>query len=139
LESKTTKRTSELELLKREKYTMVFYEAPHRIIETLGDMLKVFGNRPISISREISKKYEEVYRGKTEEVMREIGEPKGEFVIVVEGNKEEIKYENLSIKEHLKVYMDDGYGEKEAMKLVANDRGISKNEIYKEVKLFPGK
>ena len=139
LNSKQSKRIKELELLKDVKYTIIFYEAPHRIIDTLNDMKQVFKNRYISISREISKKYEEIYRGTIEEVIKELNEPKGEFVIVVSGNDEEVSYDDLSIQDHVDMYVRDGYTLKDAIKKVAKDRNVAKNEIYREVKLFPGK
>ena len=138
LNSKSSQRKKELESLKNIKNTIIFYEAPHRILKMLDDMLKTFGNRKVSISREISKKFEEIYRGYLKDVIKEL-EDKGEYVIVVSGNDEEICYNDLSLSEHLKMYMEDGYSEKEAMKLVAKDRKIPKSEIYKEIKLFPGK
>ncbi|MEF2690562.1 MAG: 16S rRNA (cytidine(1402)-2'-O)-methyltransferase [Bacilli bacterium] len=139
LNSKQSKRIKELELLKDVKYTIIFYEAPHRIIDTLNDMKQVFKNRYISISREISKKYEEIYRGTIEEVIKELNEPKGEFVIVVSGNDEEVSYDDLSVQDHVDMYVRDGYTLKDAIKKVAKDRNVAKNEIYREVKLFPGK
>ncbi len=139
LNSKQSKRIKELELLKDVKYTIIFYEAPHRIIDTLNDMKQVFKNRYISISREISKKYEEIYRGTIEEVIKELNEPKGEFVIVVSGNDEEFSYDDLSVQDHVDMYVRDGYTLKDAIKKVAKDRNVAKNEIYREVKLFPGK
>lgn len=139
LESRQSKRKDELKNLKSTKYTIIFYEAPHRILETLSDMILVLGNREISISREISKKYEEVYRGKLEDVMKEINDPKGEFVIAIEGSKEEYKYEDISISMHLEIYKKQGYNEKEAMKLVAKDRNIPKSEVYQKVKISDNK
>lgn len=139
LNSKQSKRIKELELLKDVKYTIIFYEAPHRIIDTLNDMKQVFKNRYISISREISKKYEEIYRGTIEEVIKELNEPKGEFVIVVSGNDEEVSYDDLSVQDHVDMYVRDGYTLKDAIKKVAKNRNVAKNEIYREVKLFPGK
>ena len=139
LNSKQSKRIKELELLKDVKYTIIFYEAPHRIIDTLNDMKQVFKNRYISISREISKKYEEIYRGTIEEIIKELNEPKGEFVIVVSGNDEEVSYDDLSVQDHVDMYVRDGYTLKDAIKKVAKDRNVAKNEIYREVKLFPGK
>lgn len=133
LDSKKQKRLRELETLKNLKYTIIFYEAPHRIIETLDDICKVFGKRNASISREISKKYEEVYRGAIEIISREIiCPPKGEFVIVVEENKNEYNFEDLSIIEHVNLYIKEGKTEKESFKLVAKDRNISKSTIYNE-------
>lgn len=133
LNSKTSKMEKELESLKNLKYTLIFYESPHRIIVMLTTLKKVFGDRQISVNREISKLYEEIYRGSVSTVIEELGtEIKGEFVIVVEGNKEIVDYTNTSIKDHVMSYVNLGYNEKEAMKLVARDRKVSKSDIYKE-------
>lgn len=135
LNSKSSKRKKELEFLKNNKMTIIFYEAPHRIMEMLADLKEVFGDRKISISREISKKFEEIYRAKISEVMNMLTEVKGEFVIVVEGNKDVISFDDITIKEHVKMYMEDGLTEKEAIKKVAKERNMSKSDIYKEVKI----
>ena len=133
LNSKTSKMEKELENLKKLKYTLIFYESPHRITDMLTTLKKVFGDRQISVNREISKLYEEIYRGSISTVIEELGtEIKGEFVIVVEGNKEIVDYTNTSIKDHVMSYVNLGYNEKEAMKLVARDRKVSKSDIYKE-------
>lgn len=133
LNSKTSKLEHELEELKDFKYTLIFYESPHRIIGTLKSLKKVFGNRKVSISREISKIYEEIYRGNIDEVISELdGEIKGEFVIIVEGNKDIFNYNDINVVDHIKNYINLGYSEKEAMKLVARDRKTTKSEIYKE-------
>lgn len=133
LNSKTSKMEKELKSLKNLKYTLIFYESPHRIIDMLTTLKKVFGDRQISVNREISKLYEEIYRGSVSTVIEELGtEIKGEFVIVVEGNKEIVDYTNTSIKDHVMSYVNLGYNEKEAMKLVARDRKVSKSDIYKE-------
>lgn len=139
LNSKSSKRKNELEILKNLKLTIIFYEAPHRILEMLNDVKEVFGDRLISVSREISKKYEEIYRGTITDVIAEIGEPKGEFVIVVSGNNDKVRYDDISVVEHVKMYIEDGLSEKDAIKKVAKDRKVAKSDIYKEVKLFPGK
>ena len=133
LNSKESKRRKEVELLKDFKHTMIFYESPHRILSTLYILLEVFGNRKIAVSREISKIYEEIYRGSISEVISELEQEniKGEFVIVIEGNKDEADYSNLTIDEHIKLYLDDEMSEKEAIKMVANDRNVKKSEIYK--------
>lgn len=131
LNSKDSKKREELELLKENEYTMVFYEAPHRIIKTLNMMLEVFGNREISISREITKKFESIYRGKLEDVIKIVPE-KGEFVIVVEGNKLSNIDFNLSIKEAVDLYIKNGFDVMTSIKKVAKDRKIPKNEVYKE-------
>ena len=131
LNSKDSKKREELELLKENEYTMIFYEAPHRIIKTLNMMLEVFGNREISISREITKKFESIYRGKLEDVIKIVPE-KGEFVIVVEGNKLSNIDFNLSIKEAVDLYIKNGFDVMTSIKNVAKDRKIPKNEVYKE-------
>lgn len=135
LNSKSSKRKKELEFLKNNKMTIIFYEAPHRIMEMLADLKDVFGDRKISISREISKKFEEIYRAKISEVMNMLTEVKGEFVIVVEGNKDVISFDDITIKEHVNMYMEDGLTEKEAIKKVAKERNMSKSDVYKEVKI----
>lgn len=139
LNSKGSKRREELERIKKERFTIIFYEAPHRINETLKDIYKIFGDRKISISREISKKFEEIYRENISKIIETFGDPKGEYVIVVEGNKEETNYQEITIKKHYDLYLDKGYSEKEAMKIVAKERKISKSEVYKSVKLFSKK
>lgn len=133
LNSKTTKMEKEVEELKSFKHTIIFYESPHRILNTLDVLKRIMGDRKISVNREISKLYEEIYRGKISEVLNEMpNDIKGEFVIIVEGNKELIDYNDISIKEHIIAYVKLGYSEKEAMKLVARDRKTSKSVIYKE-------
>lgn len=135
LNSKSSKRKNELEFLKNYKMTIIFYEAPHRIMEMLKDLKEVFGDRKICISREISKKFEEIYRGTITEVTNMITEVKGEFVIVVEGNKDSSSFDEITIKEHFNMYIDDGLTEKDAIKKVAKERNMSKSDIYKEVKI----
>ena len=130
LNSKENKRKQELEKLKNVKSTLIFYEAPHRLLDTLGNILEVFGNRKISISREITKKYEEIYRGHIKDVISELDNIKGEFVIVVEGANIEIDFNSIDVKSHINFYLEQGYDLKNAMKLVAKDRGLSKSEIY---------
>ena len=132
LNSKEQRREKELEELKNIKATMIFYESPHRIKKTLNDMLNILGNRNISISREISKKFEEVYRGTITDVLTELEEPKGEFVIVVEGTTETVDYTNVSVIEHVNVYIKEGNSVNIAIGLVAKQRNVSKKEIYNE-------
>ena len=130
LNSKETKRKKELEELKNHKFNLIFYEAPHRITKTLENIKKIFGNRKIALVREISKKYEEVVRGYLEDI--QIQNIKGEFVLVVEGNKGVKDFSNISIIEHINIYLKEGKDSKEAIKLVAKDRNIPKSEVYKE-------
>ncbi len=131
LNSKKSKRRKELDQLKNESATMIFYEAPHRINETLNDMLEVLGDKPISISREITKKYEEVYRGTISEIIAKSIDFKGELVIVVSGNKKQEEF-TMSVMEHINLYIDDGYSSKDAIKIVAKERNLKKSEVYEE-------
>ena len=131
LNKKENLKLKELEKLKYLEYTIIFYESSHRLLLTLGNMLKVFGNRKISISREISKKFEEIYRGELKEIIKILNNVKGEVVIVVEKNQKETKYDNLSIIEHINLYLKEGLDTKEAIKKVAKERQINKNEVYK--------
>lgn len=131
LDSKANKRKKELERLKDITNTLIFYEAPHRIRETIILMLEIFGDRNISISREISKKYESVYRGKISDVISTLDVIKGEFVIVVEGNKLNNVVEDYDgIVNEVNFYIDNGLSKKDAIKLVANINKISKNDVY---------
>ena len=132
LNSKSTKRKKELELLKKLPYTIIFYEAPHRISDMLTSLFEVFGNRRIALCREISKKYEEAIRGTIQEVIDVVDTLKGEMVVVVEGNLEQEDFSTMTILEHINLYLDDGLSEKEAIKKVAVERNIPKSIVYKE-------
>ena len=134
LDSKKSHKKKELEELKEYKYTMILYESPFRIIETLELIDEIMGERNISVSREISKKYEEIYRGTPKSVIQELKEPKGEFVIVVEGNTKEVSYENIDILDHVNMLINQGISEKDAIKEVAKLHKIPKNEVYMKVK-----
>lgn len=131
LNSKDSSRRRELESLKNIKATLIIYEAPHRINKTLKDMKEILGNnRKISISREITKKYEEIYRGTIEELVDQNNDYKGELVLIIEGNQNVREYENLSIEEHINLYLNDGVNVMDAIKLVAKERGLKKSEVY---------
>ena len=130
LNSKKSKREEELKVLRNYPFSIIFYEAPHRINSMLKSILEIFGDRKVSISREISKKYETIYRDKISNLIDNI-ELKGEFVIIVEGNNKVVDYSNLDIVEHVKLYLDD-LSEMDAIKRVAKERGVSKSEIYKK-------
>jgi 16S rRNA (cytidine1402-2'-O)-methyltransferase len=131
LDSKDSLKRSELERLSDEEETIIFYEAPHRIIRTLNMMLDIFGDRNISISREISKKFETIYRGKISDVINIIPE-KGEFVIIVDGVKDKIVDNNITIKDAVDNYIRTGFDVMTSIKKVAKDRNVPKNVIYKE-------
>lgn len=128
-----------LEELQRETRTIIIYEAPHHLIKTLEELSSCLGNRRITLCRELTKKYEEGHRTTIDEVLEHYKdkEPRGEYVLVIEGKtKEEVEeerkkeWESLSLEEHMQVYEQKGISRKEAMKLVAKDRGISKRDVY---------
>lgn len=130
LNSKDSKQKKELETLKNEKSTIIFYEAPHRITNTLNNILEVFGDRDCSISREITKKFEEIYRGKISEILPLLENAKGEMVIVVAGNNNVNTFSNLTIVEHVNLYIKEGKSVMDSIKLVAKERKLTKNEVY---------
>ena len=129
-----------LEELKSETRTIIIYEAPHRLKKTIAELLSVLGNRKLTAVKELTKLHENVFLTTFEEalVYYEENEPRGEFVLVIEGRKiEELKkekeasFQEMDINEHMKLYLDKGMDKKEAMKAVAVDRGIPKREVYK--------
>ena len=133
LNSKDSKRKTELENLKFCKYTIIFYEAPHRIKKTMEEILEIFGDRQVSLSREISKKFESIYRGNISDLLPTLDNIKGEFVIVVSSYKEDNSNNNkLSIIDNIKLYIENGMEVMDAIKRVAKERNIPKNEIYRE-------
>ncbi len=132
LNAKETKQKKELESLKNVKYALIFYESVHRLQSTLKNMFDILGDRSICLGRELSKIHEEFRRGKISEIVDKVNDLKGEFVLVVEGNKNQANYEELSIVDHVKLYLDDGMNEKEAIKLVAKERNVAKSVIYME-------
>ena len=128
-----------LKELKDETRTIVLYEAPHRLVRTLEELLEALGNRSITICRELTKKHETVFLTTIEEALAHYREtdPKGECVLVIEGKsreelqKEERKqWEAVSLEEHMKIYTDQGLDRKDAMKQVAKDRGVPKRDVY---------
>ena len=131
---KSGEKIKKLNEIKDETRTLIFYEAPHKILNTLETMKEILGDRKISIGREITKVHEEFIRGTISEVLMNIPE-RGEMVIIVEGadKKEEAKelLNKLSLEEHYKFYEDKGYEKKEIIKFIAKDRKVNKNEIYK--------
>ncbi|MBO6046401.1 MAG: 16S rRNA (cytidine(1402)-2'-O)-methyltransferase [Erysipelotrichaceae bacterium] len=128
------KKKKELQQLKNITYTIVFYEAPHRITKTLSLLLDVFGDRQIALCRELTKRHEEIIRGKISEVLSISNELKGEMVIVVEGCNEteaEEQYD-FPVIEHIEQLMEEGLSSKEAIKKVAHLRHLKKNDVYQE-------
>lgn len=129
LNSKTSVAKKELESLKNIEFTLVFYEAPHRLQSTLKLMQEIFGNRKISVSREISKLHEEIFRGTVEDAIEFYKDPKGEIVIVVEKCKKE-SIDINDILEEVKNETKKGLSNKDAVKLVSKKYGVSKNLLY---------
>jgi len=132
-------RSERLQSIKDDTRTLVFYEAPHKLIYTLKDLRAYFGNRRISLARELTKKFEEIIRLTLDEAIEKYEKeaPRGEFVLVLEGKDERAleeekanNWRSISLKEHVEKYMNAGMDKKEAMKRVAADRGISKREVY---------
>lgn len=128
-----------LESLKEETRTIILYEAPHHLKKTLEELYAVLGERSISICRELTKRYEEVRKQDLSLAISyyKDNEPRGEYVLVLEGkDKNEIikekqnVWQEMSIEEHMQYYTKQNFDKKEAMKLVAKDRGISKREVY---------
>ncbi len=132
--------TAVIEELKQETRTMILYEAPHRLVHTLTELCEALGaNRRIAVCKELTKKHETVYRANLGEAVKYYteNEPKGEYVLVIEGkSRQEIKEEaqaewsKMSLEEHMEYYERQGIDHKEAMKLVAKDRGMSKRDVY---------
>lgn len=142
--SNKKERTAILQSLAGEERTILLYEAPHHLLKTLEDLRDAFGeNRKLSLARELTKKHEEVLYTDLEEAIRKYREeePRGEYVLVLEGLSREKreraaqeKWLSVSLSEHFQNYVQEGYTEKEAIKLVAKDRGLGKREVYKELK-----
>ena len=139
LPSDKKERQSVLEELKSETRTMIIYEAPHRLRKTLGELRDTLGNRRISVCRELTKKHETIFRTDLEAAIRhyEAEAPRGEYVLVIEGrSREEMEkekqeaWEQMTIAEHVALYEQQGVLRKEAMRLAAKDRGVSKRDIY---------
>ena len=125
-----------LEEVKKLKQTLIFYEAPHKLINTLVNMKEVLGDRNIVLAKELTKIHEEFIRGNISEILEKIENPKGEFVILVEGSKKSEKDEkkenlnHLNLEEHFKYYQNQGLDKKDIIKRIAKDRNTNKNEIY---------
>ena len=137
-------RTEILEELKQESRTMILYEAPHHLVKTLKELYEALGDRRITLCRELTKRFEMVQPTTLQEILAyyETEEPRGEYVLVLEGKslqqkKEEkqASWQSMTIEEHMAYYEKEGMDEKAAMKQVAKDRGVPKREIYQY--LFP--
>ena len=134
LSHKKQDKIKELKEIMNIPYTIVFYEAPHKLVSTLEAFKEVFGNRKIAILREMTKKFEEVLRLTVDEALDYYSdkEPKGEFVITVSGaeKKEDDSFSDMSIEDHVEYYINMGFDKKEAIKKCAEDRDVPKRDVY---------
>lgn len=140
LPAEKKERKSILTELKDETRTMIIYEAPHRLLRTLEELYETMGERKITVCRELTKRHETAFTTTLKEACSyyRAQEPKGECVLVIEGkSRQELKeeaqarWDDMSVKEHMEYYESQGIERKEAMKLVAKDRGAGKRDIYK--------
>ena len=131
-----SEKLKKLEDIKMYEQTIILYEAPHKLINTLEAIKEILGDRNIVLAREITKIHEEYIRGNVSEVISNINNPKGEFVILLEGSRQSVEEEkieflnNISLEEHYEFYEKQGYDKKEIIKKIAKDRKTNKNEIY---------
>lgn len=146
LPSDKKERQQVLEELKNDTRTIICYEAPHRLVKTLKELLEALGNRRITICRELTKKHETVFATKIEDALAyyDVQEPKGECVMVIEGksreeirSEEKARWEEMSMEEHMELYLGQGMDKKSAMKQVAKDRGIGKRDVYQALLQTP--
>ena len=126
-------RKEKLEQINSSKNTIIIYEAPHKLENTLNDLKEILKNRKIVLAREITKIHEEFIRGTIDEIIKKSQNLKGEIVLIIEGNNEieENSLNNLSLEEHYNFYEKQGLEKKEIIKKIAKDRNVNKNEIYK--------
>ncbi|MED9967944.1 MAG: 16S rRNA (cytidine(1402)-2'-O)-methyltransferase [Blautia sp.] len=132
-------RRAVLEELVNETRTIILYEAPHKLVRTLEDLLETLGNRRMTLCRELTKKHETAFRTTIQDLITYYSteKPLGECVLVIEGRsrqeiaeEEQASWEKISVEEHMEIYESKGVSHKEAMKLVAKDRGVTKRDIY---------
>jgi 16S rRNA (cytidine1402-2'-O)-methyltransferase len=131
-------RSEKLEQIEKQENTIILYEAPHKLIQTLEELEKILGERKIVLARELTKIHEEYITGTARDIINNVQNPKGEYVIIIEKNnkteKQEIKEKlnELSLQEHYNYYQKQGMEKKEIIKQIAKDRNVNKNEIYKQ-------
>ena len=145
LPAEKKERQAVLDELKHETRTIIIYEAPHHLVKTLAELKDVLGaDRRVAICKELTKKHETVYRATIGEAVDyyTANEPRGEYVIVSEGldresivREEQSRWQQMSVEEHMEYYMSRGIDKKEAMRLVAKDRGVSRRDIYSQVNI----
>lgn len=136
LEGTKSQKKERLTLLRGDERTMIFYESPHDLLQTLEMMLEILGNRKIALCREMTKLNEEIIRTDLAEAVKMYGEkePRGEYVLVLSGAvKDEEFWREMTVPQHVGFYLDNGLSKMEAMKAAAKDRGVAKNEIYRQM------
>jgi 16S rRNA (cytidine1402-2'-O)-methyltransferase len=130
-------RKEKLEEIEKENKTIILYEAPHKLLNTLKDLESILNNRQVVIAREITKIHEEFIRGTVSEIIEKYKEPKGEHIIIIEGNdkkREENQSDllnSMTVEQHYNYYEKQGFTKNEIIKKIAKDRNVNKNEIYK--------
>ena len=130
-------RKEKLEQIEKENKTIILYEAPHKLKNTLEDLEEILEDRKIVIARELTKIHEEFIKSTAKEILEKYTEPKGEHIILIEANpikqedEEKSKINNMTIEEHYKYYEEQGFSKNEIIKKIAKDKGVTKNEIYK--------
>ncbi len=134
LKGNNKKKIENLKNLQKIKYSIIFYESVHHIQETLNLIYSIFGNRRVAICRELTKMYEECVRDELENIINNFNviTLKGEFVIVVEGNNNDVDYSDLNLIDHVNLYISDGVEKMEAIKKTSKDLNLSKSEVYKK-------
>ena len=130
-------RKEKLEEIKNSNKTVILYEAPHKILNTLKDLQEILENRKVVLAREITKIHEEFIRGTISEIIDNYKEPKGEHIIIIEANKflkkdKEEEINKMTLEEHYKYYERQGFNKNEIIKKIAKDKKVNKNEIYQK-------
>ena len=130
-------RKQELEEIKKSDVTIILYEAPHKLKDTLKDLASALENRMITIARELTKIHEEFVRGTANELLQVFDNPKGEFVLIIEKtdktqDEEKLILQELTLEQHYQYYLKKGFSKNEIIKKIAKDRNVNKNEIYKK-------
>ncbi len=130
-------RKQELEEIKKSDVTIILYEAPHKLKDTLKDLASALENRRITIARELTKIHEEFVRGTANELLQVFDNPKGEFVLIIEKtdktqDEEKLILQELTLEQHYQYYLKKGFSKNEIIKRIAKDRNVNKNEIYKK-------
>ena len=127
-------RKEKIEEIKNAEKTIIIYEAPHKMKNTLGDLKDILKNRKVVLARELTKVHEEFIRKDIEELLAIVDNLKGEMILIIEGikkkNNVENKLNNLTLEEHYKYYENQGIDKKEIIKKIAKDRNVNKNDIY---------